>query len=465
MIDNRILLIPAPAFNPEGSVASEFPLGLYSLKEVCRKEGFAVDVLDIVGDIEHQEYQSVEEFGDALLSLFEPYSYDIIGISTMSMTFPISLYLAENIKRMQPETIVIMGGPHASFCSSGILRDFTDVDAIVIGEGEITLLEMLRSFRTSIDDWIGIPGVTLRKASFVPRDFIENIDNLPVILFGKERKLYMNGVNGDNNRAEGVRGCNATCRFCSTNQFWGCRVRRKSPARLLREMTQIAEITKLPVFNIIGDNFSFPVKAFRHVCGLIIESGFESRWKCHSRLGDLKNDDLKLLKDAGCTGIFVGVESASPVTLKRINKRINLDKTLNMIEEAIRLDMEIIVSQIIGFPWETEKDIQATLRQHSHLLDLGVASSRINTLIPLPGSEGFPDSAIITDFELIKKSLPYIYHDEYTEELIRKHPQHSIQFGYYETPHLRRSYIEAAIEASRQVTEMKSPGNNALAED
>lgn len=449
------LLIPSPGIK-SGRLLSCFPTGLYSIKEASRNAGREVDILNLVGDIEEIVFSSMRDIEHAIQSLFDPKHYNIIGLSTMGGTFPISIFLAENIKRLNPHTIVVLGGQQASFLPSEILKDFPFVDAVVVGEGEITFSEMLHCFRNSSDDWRGIPGVMIRTSPFVKRDLIKNLDHLPILRYNNHRKIYIKGTETDQNDVEGVRGCHARCRFCATTQFWQCRVRRKSPSRLVAEMLQIAEATDLSVFHIIGDNFTFPLKTFRETCKLMIKAGTKLKWKCDSRIGELEKDDLKLMKDAGCINIFVGIESASQETLNMINKKIDFAKTISMIEEALNLGIQIISSQIIGFPWEIERDVISTLKLHSQLLDLGVSNSIVNPLFPLAGAEGFPGTSLITDISLIEDTLPVLYQEEYSKELIRKYPHQFVQFGYYDTPHLRRSFVMAAIDAAHQIKEIKS---------
>jgi radical SAM superfamily enzyme YgiQ (UPF0313 family) len=173
---------------------------------------------------------------------------------------------------------------------------------------------------------------------------------------------------------------------------------------------------------------------------------------------------LKLMKDSRCYGICVGVESASQTTLDRINKKIDLVNTIHMIKQARNFGIKINASLIVGFPWEAEKDVIATLELHSRLLDMDVMSV-IQPLHPLPNAEGFPESPIITEYDKIKHSLPIFIRDEYSAGLIRRFPQHFIHFGYYETPNLRRSFVMATVEAAQQVTGIKSELRRKLQND
>lgn len=446
----RVLLIAAPAFR-RGSLRSVFPIGLYSLRTVASAAGFAeVDILDLVDELGNPAMTS-PDIADAILDRFEPRDYEIIGLSTVGGVMTILLFLVQRIKERNPMVTVVLGGPQASFLAAETLRDFPAVDAVVIGEGEVTFVEMLRAFRRSHDDWRGIPGVMVRGTPFVKRDLIGVLDSLPLPEYDaglclRDSAEYL--------RIEALRGCYAGCRFCSTTQFWERKVRRKSPARLAEGMLHLSNLTGLSRFLFVGDNFSFPARTFRETCRYLIEANTGLSWGCALRIGDLEREDLLLLKEAGCFHLFVGVESASQETLDRIDKRVQIDKTCRMMEEALGMGLEIGASQIVGFPWEDEEDILATLRQHDRFLDLGI-SSRLVALMPSPGASGFPGSPLVMEMNRIESLLPPYCRDDFSRDLIHRYPHHFIQFGYYDTPHLRRTFIDSVVEAADHLEAIK----------
>ena len=458
MISPNTLLIPAFGIKNK-RVYSSFPVGIYSIKEACRLAGLDVEILDFTGPVRERRFDNLDILVDYLLTLFDPAVYHLIGLSTMAGIFPAVISLAEKIKQINPQTTVVLGGPHSSFLSLETLADFPFIDAVVVGEGEYTFLEMIRAFQKSAGDWRNIPGVKIRGHRFTPRELLTNLDELPVIDYNNERLLYLQGIPDAGqiqHEIEAIRGCYARCRFCSTTQFWGCRTRRKSPTRLLDEMDRLAPETGISTFHFIGDNFTFPPKVFHDTCRYLIAKNSPYRWKCDSRIGDLHEDDLKLMKDAGCVSIFVGVESASRTTLQRINKNIDPDRTLAMIETALKHGLEIVSSFIIGFPWERDNDLMATLKLHSRLLEAGVSHSIVNPLFPLAGAEGFPDAKLITGFPALRESIPPFFQTGHSLEFIERYPRHFMHFGYYDTPHLSRSYINAVLETARQIREMRA---------
>ena len=447
----RTILLPTPAILSKGSVRAIFPTGLYCLKEAVRPLGYEVEILDLSDWDGVQDFPSLEDLGEAMLGTVDPLNYDLAGFSTLSGTFPLSVYLAERFKARNPLARVVMGGPHVSAVAEQALASFDFLDAVVVGEGEVTFSEMLRYFQGAPKSWSWVPGILTRHGPFTPRALIKNLDSLPIIEYPHERKLFFKGDRGDLNEIEGVRGCFARCRFCSATQFWQNKVRRKSAHRLIEEMALLERVTSIRGAHILGDNFSTPISQFRNFCRQLIRRGSQLEWKCSLRLGELRPQDLALMKEANCTGVFVGLESASQETLDRINKRIDLKYALAMIREATALDLSIIASHIIGFPWEDKQDVYNTLRQHTGLLKAGVRSI-VNPLYPLPGALGFLEANVVLDYDQVKDHLRRTFQGDYCKRLFTKYPEMFLQFGYYENPRMDRAFIMDVIETSHSIS-------------
>lgn len=437
-----------------GRLVGIFPTSAYCLKEACASFPCRVEVLNPYLSLSGYSYTSVESVGDAILALFDPCAYDVVGLSTMGLTFPLSVYLAQTIKRHSPKTCIVLGGPHVSFVARQVLEQLPFIDAVVVGEGERTFAAMMQRFNGAVTAWREIPGIVLRDNSFVPAPLISDLDVLPIIDYTDIRRQYLNSSNNIQNEVEGVRGCHASCRFCSTTNYWGRKVRRKSAARLIDEMQQLAESTRLNVFHILGDNFTSAIRSFREFCSLLIERDLDLQWFCSCRIGDLAAADLELMKRAGCTACFVGVESASQETIRKISKKMDLPQTLKAIEQAINIGIDIRVSHIVGFPWETKEDLADTLMQHTRLLGMGVKESIVNSLMPLAGAEGFYPARIIVNPETIEAELPAVYRNDFTLDLIARHPELFGSFGYYEVPGVDRDYILATVETAMDITSM-----------
>ena len=198
----RVLTVPAPAFR-DGRLRPVFPIGLHSIKAVAREAGFDIDILDGIGD-EDPTLVSASDVGDATLARFDPGAYDIVGLSTIGGSLSIVLRIAAAVKARSPSTLVVTGGPQTSFLAAETLRDFPYIDAVVVGEGELTFADMLRSWTGLSDAWSGIPGVRTRGAAFVPRPLVTPLDALPLPVYdarvcARDSVEYL--------RIEALRGC------------------------------------------------------------------------------------------------------------------------------------------------------------------------------------------------------------------------------------------------------------------
>lgn len=449
----RALIIPHTSVIA-GRLVGIFPTSAYCLKEACTSLPCRVDVLNPYLALSDRICNSVETIGNAIISLFDPNAYDVIGISTMGLTFPLSVYLAQSIKRCSPKTRVVFGGPHVSFVAHQVLEQLPYVDAVVVGEGEGTFAAMMQRFDVAMRAWREIPGIVLRNNPFTPSPLVPDLDTLPIIDYSNIRRQYLNGSNNIQNEIEGMRGCHASCRFCSTTNYWRRKVRRKSAMRIFDEMRRLAEATQHGRFHILGDNFTSAIRSFREFCNLLVERDLGLEWSCSCRIGDLSTADLDLMKRAGCTACFVGVESASQKTILKIRKKMDLPQTLKTIGYAVSIGIDIRVSHIVGFPWETKGDLASTLKQHTRLLNMGVKDSIVNSLMPLAGAEGFHPARIIVDPETIEAELPAVYRNNFTLDLIARHPNLFGSFGYFETSHIDRGYILATVETAKNITSL-----------
>jgi magnesium-protoporphyrin IX monomethyl ester (oxidative) cyclase len=309
-----------------------------------------------------------------------------------------------------------------------------------------------------VTDLTGVAGVRTRDGGYTPRQPLRDLDQLPFIDGARGFLAALRKAEpyhfADAVPLEAARGCHGRCAFCSTRQFWGGHVRRKSDARLIGEMRQLYDATGNSYFNLMGDNFAAPRVRLLDFCRSMAQRAGDFRWVCNLRLDRIKPTDLDALWAGGCRGFFVGVESASQETLDRIGKGVPLENELEVIRRAAAMGFRVETSFIIGFPWEMKKDLDQTYDLHCELLKEGVFRSSLWILCPLPGTRFAEDPCyrVLFDREwsdIARDDLPL---DDVASELIRKHPRLFRQFGYCETKQLRWVDLVAVSDASVQLT-------------
>lgn len=198
------------------------PIGLAYLAAVLEEKGNEVLVLDcLASNIDHAKLKEK-------LSSFNP---NVIGISSMTPMVPSTMLAAKVAKEACPNSTVVLGGPHATFMDTEILKQESAVDVIVRGEGEQTLLELTQKIGSQ-ESLSTVEGITFKKEGQIiqnpSRPYIQNLDELPFPaykhfpldkyrLFGK---LFFPVITS--------RGCPFQCSFCTSSRILGKQYRARS---------------------------------------------------------------------------------------------------------------------------------------------------------------------------------------------------------------------------------------------
>jgi anaerobic magnesium-protoporphyrin IX monomethyl ester cyclase len=129
------------------------PLGLAYLASALSEAGMEVRILDLV----------VYPYSQQMLqTLIEDFNPQVAGITAVTMTFDHAIGVIEDIKRIDPDILTIMGGPHVSFCARETLNAYPQLDVIGLGEGERTIVELVRAAHNG-HAWAGVKGIAYRK--------------------------------------------------------------------------------------------------------------------------------------------------------------------------------------------------------------------------------------------------------------------------------------------------------------
>ncbi len=263
---------------------------------------------------------------------------------------------------------VVWGGIHASLLPESTLEN-PNIDILVIGEGEISFLELVRALANKTD-LKGIPGVWYRNSSGIiknpKRDFtkLDNLPALPLSLihlnkflpgFKKRGTFYI----------ETSRGCPNQCAFCYNANYNNNSWRAFSADRIIAELKFLYEHFKINSFYIVDDNFFVDLKRARAIAEGIINHNLDIFWEVQGITinSALKMDDgyLELLVRAGMKKVHFGVESASERVLKLINKNLKIDNVIEVNRKWGKHDIIVQYNFMCGFPGESLEDIRSTI--------------------------------------------------------------------------------------------------------
>jgi radical SAM superfamily enzyme YgiQ (UPF0313 family) len=370
----------------------------------------------------------------------------IFGFSSLCSSYPLSIRIAEHVKRQAPQCTILFGGPQATAVDLPTLSAFPFVDFILRGEADSSLplfLEQWSRERRFSD----VRGLTWRSPSGPRRNpdapVIANLDELPLpgyhLSSGLKDAYYATLELG--------RGCPFSCTFCSTNAFFRRKFRVKSPERMLADMRSIASRYGLRSFNLVHDMFTADRRKVVAFCDAMIESGEGFSWSCSARTDCVDEDLLELMARAGCSSIFFGVETGSKRMQRIIDKDLDPAQARTFVETAERLGISTAVSLIAGFPEEGEDDLRETLDVYLHSLRHPQSTPQLNILAPLAGTpiySQYKDRMVLEDLPS-QVSYPGQSQSHADRELVRNYPAIFPSFYLLPTPGLDRpSLMELA---------------------
>jgi radical SAM superfamily enzyme YgiQ (UPF0313 family) len=259
--------------------------------------------------------------------------------------------------------MVIMGGAHASFCHEQSLQAGSPVDCVVIGEGEQTLLEIVRRCRDGLS-WQDVNGIAYRSGGKTvvtpPGEPLKDLDGLPMAA------CYIEDSVGVDFQLQSefivtARGCPSACHFCSSPKFWQRKVRFRSPDRIVEEMMYIKNRYGLIYFSLRDDTFTADRARTIEFCRLLIGSRAHVLWNCQSRVTALDEELLVWMKRAGCECVQLGVESGSERTLSRLGKTITPSQVEHAAGLIRRVGINLSIYLISDIPGEAESDVLQTI--------------------------------------------------------------------------------------------------------
>jgi radical SAM superfamily enzyme YgiQ (UPF0313 family)/wyosine [tRNA(Phe)-imidazoG37] synthetase (radical SAM superfamily) len=384
----KIALIQCPVWG-----TYDPPLALARLSSCLKKDGHEVFVLDMNIKLYlrrtenyknmwaweqsqfwyNQEY--VAKFFSDNSEIIDSYVQELVnkkvkavGFSVTAASWIASLEVAKRFKRLNDRIVIIFGGP--LFWDDrfiGLILNNAAVDILVIGEGELTSLEVLK-FLEYKKDMTLCKGLALRKDNKVvitgSRELLPDLDALPFLDF--DELLFSDYDDKRHFPFMASRGCVLNCVFCSSRAFWsGFRV--MSGERIFSEI----EYHKLKLDKINPDVghvdfmdlvFNGNMKSLITFCNLMSKAQLDLKWTANMIIKpELTSDVIKKMKEAGCEHVIFGIESGSPNVLKLMRKYFKIEDANRIVKDLHEAGITVTCNFMFGFPGETEEDFQLTL--------------------------------------------------------------------------------------------------------
>jgi radical SAM superfamily enzyme YgiQ (UPF0313 family) len=386
------------------------PIGLAYLAASLLEAGHVVTIVDALGEAPRQVTPLFEHkmlaTGLLIPEILQrvPARTDLIGVSAMfSGEWPYIRQLIEALKQARPATPLVGGGEHFTAMPEFTLESCPQVDYCVLGEGEETLVDLANQVERG-EAPLAVAGLALRQQGKVtrtaPRQRIKSVDALPRpawSLVPLENYLSQGlGYGVDRGRSMPIvatRGCPYQCTFCSNPFMWTTRWFARQPAEVLAEIEYYLDhyqATNIDFYDLTAIIKKDWIVEF---CQLILERGLKFTWQLPSgtRSEAIDWEVSRLLYQSGCRNLTYAPESGSPTTLKRIKKKVKLERMLLSMRDAVRNGLNLKANIIIGFPDETRREVWQTLLFLLKMAWVGAHDISISMFSPYPGSELFAD--------------------------------------------------------------------------
>lgn len=388
----RVLLIDPPAVWRSGGApepAHPVPLGLALLAAVLRAAGH-----DAAIHVAGLDPWDGADSARALAAALDGHAPDLVGITTATATWPTARRAAQLARSLRPSAPIVLGGPHATLLPESVLAE-PAVDVVARGEAEETLPALVAALAgpaaapgPARDAALTrIPGLTWRGADgplrvSPPAPPPADLDALP----HPARDALLWGERAHRAAFAGVltaRGCPFDCSYCAASALSGRRLRRRDPARVAAEVSDLVTRHRVDylffhdsVFTAHRGHLDGVLSAIRTAVGRL-------PFACQTRTDCVDETVARRLAAGGCHRVMLGIESGVPETLRRIRKRPDLDEPRRAVRLLQDAGLAVTGFFMVGFPWEDAAALEQTA---AYALSLDLDAVHLFAATPLPGA-------------------------------------------------------------------------------
>ena len=302
---------------------------------------------------------------------------------------------ARYVKRLDPQIKIILGGPQITFMPSFALRHMPEVDFLCRGEGEEVMLNLAKALIEG-KEIATVPGLCFSQGEKIietgPAPGAMELDLYP-------SPYLMNLIDLEHKQQAMIltsRGCSFNCVFCYTPRASNRTVRFHSKERVIEEMRYL-KLKGIKNFWFADPNFSYSTKRLVELLEAMIENVPGISFWCQTRYDLINSELLALLKRAGANVVAYGLESANPEVLKRIKKRMDLERLSQVICLTQEKGMKVELFTMFGLPGESFEDALSTIdyvRRHKVRIEDNSVSQQMHLFFGSPITEGYSSYGI-----------------------------------------------------------------------
>jgi radical SAM superfamily enzyme YgiQ (UPF0313 family) len=338
-------------------------------------------------------------------SFFNKNKFDVYFLQAYSLSWHSVLKTAEIIKIHNKNAFLVVGGPQiTAYPYESMANGLFNIG--IIGEGEEISYKIIKLFNTPELYSIPVKIIKInRKITMNPNHKLtDDINLLPFPDFDLINNNYFSlTVQKPFATMITSRGCCYNCSFCS-QIYNGNKIRYRTPENVADEIEIYVKKYRVKEIIFFDETFTFDKNRVVDICNEIIKRNLKFIFNIRTRVDKIDEEILIKLKEAGCSTIHMGIESASDKTLQNMNKGITVKTIKNAVDLCKKSGIFTRGYFILGYPGETKEDMLNTIN-FSKKLNLDLASFTI--AIPNP-------KTLLYDIAISEKYINYDYWKEFS---------------------------------------------------
>lgn len=348
-----------------GDLAFEGSSPLLSIGTYLKTQGKKVKLLDFhIEDMYMRYYKQKVLEKENILESLKKYKAKFYGITVMTVAEKMSNYITNIIREISPNSYIFWGGFYPTNNVEKILKNNRNIDFIVRNEGELVIDDFITIWKENQS----IDFKNLKNISYLENNKVNNsknilteynLDSIKNFDYSLYDNKYMDLIIP---RVYSTRGCENNCVYCTANNSFSKKFRRRKIKNVVDEIEYIEKILKKKFF-VMGDlEFLMEREYSKSICEEMIRRKLSIKWWCQIYPKNVDKETINLMKKAGNIQIALGIESKNDTLLKDLNKDIDSNSSLKTIKLIKENGIQIQAYIIIGLPKDTLESIIANIK-------------------------------------------------------------------------------------------------------
>lgn len=338
-----------------------YPYWLCYAAGVCLEKKYEVELVDCI-----TKKMTIDDTAKLVKSIKPDFVMAELTTSTCSYDYK----TLTQIRQINPDVHVLVGGTHATVLSEKILEECAAIDVVARQEYDFTLDEIMQNW----SDLSQVQGITYRNTDGKiirqpDRPWVENLDLLPMVSKVYEKFLDVNDYSYSFAKKPMIqifsaRGCPFHCNFCSyPESMSGRKFRRRSINNFVDELEYIHEhMPYIKEIFIEDDTFTVDKSRVVEICDEIKRRKLKLVWSCNTRVDTLDFFTMKKMKEVGCRLLVVGYESGNQIVLNETRKGIKLEQAVEFSNNTKKLGIKVFGCFMIGLKGDNLSTIEETFQ-------------------------------------------------------------------------------------------------------